>query len=120
MDITPILNAAKAHQWVLFAALITGGLIAASKQGWLSTWIASKLTPTTTPYVALVTGVLTIWVSDVTTGKTWQAAVVDALTNGLIAGLSAIAGHQLVIESLRKGKEIVPPTDAVGLLRIAK
>ena len=113
VDIAPFIAAYRAHQYVLLGALVVGLLVALSKQGWFSTWIASKLTPAVIPYYALGVAVLGVVTADLKTGKTWQQAVLDAF----MAGFAAIGGHQLLIESGRKGKELVPATDAVYKLR---
>jgi hypothetical protein len=104
MDLQPVIAAFQAHQWVLFGALIVGGLIAFAKQGWFSTWIQSKLPASDIPYYAVVIGVLTMMVTDIETGKTWQQAILD----GFFAATTAVFGHQLLIEGVRGGKEVVP------------
>lgn len=104
MDITPFVDAAKSHQWLLLCALVTYFLVATAKQGWLSVWVASKLTPTTTPWYALGVGILTTMSGDIVSGKSWQVALQD----GALAAFAAILGHQFVIESLRGGREVIP------------
>jgi len=104
MNITPFIQAFQSHQWVLLGALVTGALVALSKQGWVSAWLASKITPAITPYYALLVSILTVGSNDIASGKSWQQAVQDAIS----AVMVAIVGHELVIEGLRKGKEIIP------------
>ena len=104
MNIQPIIAAFQAHQWVLFGALVVGGFIAFAKQGWFSAWVQSKMPSAAIPYYAMGLGVLAMMATDLSTGKTWQ----QAITDGLMAGMTAVFGHQLLIESARGGKEIVP------------
>jgi len=104
VDLTPFLKAFQAHQWVLLAALIVGGLVALSKQGWFSTWLAKKLPPQYVPLYALGVSVLTIGSGDIIAGKTPVQVVMDVCSTVMVA----IVGHQVIIESFRRGKEIVP------------
>jgi hypothetical protein len=106
MDIQPFILAWHDKQWVLFGALIVGGLITLTKQGYLSTWLAQNIPPRYQPSLAIFLGIGTLMVADIQGGKTWQQAVID----GLFAGLTAIAGHETVIQQLRAGKELIPQT----------
>ena len=94
------------HQWLLLTGLTLTALVALSKQGWLSDWLAKKLQPTVVPYYTLLVSVLSVGSADLVAGKTWQQALSDAVG----AAFTAIATHQIVVESARRGREIVPPT----------
>jgi hypothetical protein len=113
-DITPFIDAAKDKKWLLLGALLVGAIITLAKQGWVSDWIAKKLTPTTIPYYALLVSVLATGSADIASGKTWQQAVTDSI----VAAFTAIAGHQLIVESVRRGKEFIPPTDTTAERRL--
>lgn len=113
MDITPFIQASKEHKWLLLGALTVGALIAIAKQGWVSDWIASKLTSRSIPFYALLTSALSVGSADIISGKTWQQAVGDSI----FAAFTAIASHQMLVESLRKGREFVPPTDTTAKRR---
>jgi hypothetical protein len=104
MNLQPFIKAYQAHQYMLLGALLVGGLVAFSKQGWFSAWLDKKLTPRLIPYYALLVSLLTVGSTDIVSGKSWQQAAQDVLG----ALVLAIAGHQLVIESLFSGREIVP------------
>jgi len=104
MNLQPFIQAFQSHQWVIFGALVVGALVAFSKQGWLSAWLAKKITPAMTPYYAILVSVLTVGSGDLSSGKSWQQAIQDALS----AVMVAIVGHELVIEGFRKGRELVP------------
>ena len=115
MDLTPFIKAVEAKQWALLGALVVGALIALSKQGWLSELIAKKLTPSTTQWYAMLVSVLTVGSSEIVAGKPWQ----QALTDAGISAITAIAGHQLLIEGIRRGRELVPATNATVARKLA-
>jgi hypothetical protein len=65
------------------------------------------------PWIAMALGLVSSALLHLEPGKSWFAAIVEGLT----AGVLAIAGHELGIESLKNGKEIAgggsgekPPT----------
>jgi hypothetical protein len=103
MDLTPFVAAFQAHQWALFAALLVGAIVALSKQGWLSTWLAAKIPPAVRPWYALGVSLLTTGSGDLIAGKTWQ----DALQDVALTFVTAMMGHQIVIESIRHGVELI-------------
>jgi hypothetical protein len=113
MDLTPFINAIKAHQWVLFGALIIFFLVGLTKQGWFSAWLAVRLPSRFLPYYALVISCLTLGSSEVIAGKGWQTALSDCF----MAVVAAIVTHQITIEGWRGGKEIVPATKRMMLVR---
>ena len=113
MNPTAIVAAFTNHQWLLLSGLSLAAVVALAKQGWLSDLIAKKLTPTVIPYYTLLLSVLSVGSADLVAGKTWQQALADAVG----AAFTAIATHQLVVESARKGREIVPPTKTTAQRR---
>ncbi len=106
MDLTPFITAIGNRQWILLTGLVIWAIVALAKQGWLSDWIAKKLQPTVIPYYTLVLSVLSVGSTDLVAGKSWQQALSDAVG----AVFTAVAAHQFVVESARRGREIVPPT----------
>jgi hypothetical protein len=112
MNLQPFVEAWQDKHWVLFGALLVGAVIALTKQGWLSTWLAEKIPSRFQPLLAMGLGVATLLVADIQAGKTWQEAVID----GLSAAFTAIVGHETLIEGLRGGREIVPET--IGLKKV--
>ncbi len=110
MDLTPFITAFVAHQWALFAALIVGLVVALSKQGWLSSWLAAKIPPAVRPWYALAISLLTTGSGDIVSGKTWQAALQDVA----LTFVTAMMGHQIVIESLRHGVELIKRKSSAG------
>lgn len=113
MNPLQFVTAIEAHQWMLVTGLTVGALVALSKQGWLSDWLANKLPSAVVPYYTLLLSVASVGSADLVAGKTWQQALSDAVG----AAFTAIAAHQIVIESARKGREIVPPTKATAARR---
>lgn len=113
INVQPIMDAATGKHWLLLGALLVGAIVALAKQGWLSTWLATKLSPKALPWVALglsITGTMSV---EIVQGKTWQ----QAITDGAIIAFAAVFGHQAVIEGARNGKEIVPETRALTQLK---
>src|SRR5690242_14582097 len=102
MDPNSILAALSAHRWLLAGALVVPTLIAVAKQR--SLWIAAHVPAWALPYGAVVVGVLTVGSADIVAGKTWQQALFD----GISAGVLAVFAHQTVVEGARGGKEIIP------------
>ena len=100
-----MLVAVQGHWWPLLAALVVGALVALAKQGWLSAWLALRLTPTERIWFALLVSALTTGSGDLSAGKSATTALGDVLLTFAVS----VLGHQTVIESLRGGREIVPP-----------
>lgn len=113
-DVTPYVNAFKDKAWLLLGAMIVGLLVTLAKQGWVSNWISTKLTPRSTPYYALLLSALSAGSADIIAGKPLAQAIMDTL----FTAFTAVAGHQFVVESIRRGKEFIPATDKVQERRI--
>jgi len=104
MDVQPLIDALSAHRYAMFAALAVGLLVDAAKQGWFTSWLARRLKPSWLPWVAIGLGVAGTVSASFVSGK----SLVAALMEGLAAGMTAIAGHEMLIEGLRGGKELTP------------
>ena len=104
MDLSALLSAIASKQWVVAGALIVGALVAAAKQGWLSTWLAHHLPPAVLPYLAVSLGALGLASAEVLAGKPLAQALLDGVSSGILA----VFGHEVCIESLRGGKELKP------------
>jgi hypothetical protein len=103
MDFAPLFAAISSHQWAIVAALAINLLIALQKQSWIGPLLA-KIPASVLPFEAMALGMLGVVSTDLLAGKPWQASILA----GLAAGFASIAGHQMVVESLRKGVELVP------------
>jgi hypothetical protein len=103
IDSALIAGAIQNHQWALLAAIVIYALTAAMKQGWLGSTLA-KLPKRVIPLVPTVLGVVCVTSGELIGHQLWPMA----LANGLLAGFAPILGHELLIESARGGKEVVP------------
>lgn len=116
MDLTPLVNAIRDKHWALLTGLIVFVVVGFAKQGWFSAWVATKLTAQSTQCFALSLSLLTTVSGDLINGRTWQTAIMDAV----IAFMVAISSHQVIIENLRKGEEIIRPTRKTTASRITR
>ena len=116
MDLTPFVNAIRDKHWALLTGLIVFVVVGFAKQGWFSSWVATKLTAQSTQWFALSLSLLTTVSGDLINGRTWQTAIMDAV----IAFMVAISSHQVIIENLRKGEEIIRPTRKTMASRITR
>lgn len=90
------------HNWVAVAALVIGFLIRLLKS---DTKLPVTLPAGVRPWLALVLGAGAGVLEHVMSGMSWG----EALTGGLIAALTAIAGHDTLVEGLRGGREVPLP-----------
>ncbi|WP_394847415.1 hypothetical protein LZC95_08110 [Pendulispora brunnea] len=96
--IEEVIGLALDHKWVPVAALIIGAIIRVLK----SARPIGIVPPAWRPWLALALGAVAGVLQAVLAGSSWTKAVTD----GLVAAMTAIAGHDLVIESLRGGREL--------------
>lgn len=113
VDPNALVDAFHNHQWALLEALGVYFFAAFCKQGWFSLWLAARIPKRALPVLVPLTGIALFWAGEVIAGKPWQAALVD----GLIAGFVPVVGHAVVVDAARGGKEIVPETKAVTVMR---
>jgi hypothetical protein len=99
-----LVQAWQGKQYVVVGAFVVGVIIAASKSGWLGTWLATKVPPQARPFLAVVVGILTVSATEMKAGVEWKTALLHAI----FAAATAVLGHQMVVEGLRNGKEIMP------------
>jgi hypothetical protein len=102
---------------LLALALAVGGLVALTKQGWFSAWVAKLLPARFLPALAFVFAGGAVWSTEVTQGANWRTALLHAF---MVTG-AAVLGHQGVVEGALKGNEIVPvaPYAAADLKGVA-
>lgn len=97
--------------WLAVAALIVGAVVRFLKSDMVNERLESMGFPAipkaVLPWVALVLGMASGALDAVLNGTDWPQAV----AMGVVSGIGAIAGHQLVVESLRGGREILAPSD---------
>lgn len=92
--------------WVAIAAIVVGALVRLAKTDALGDLLAKFGLPAipkkALPWIALALGCASSILDVKLQGTDWPTAVMK----GLLAGIGAVAGHQLVIESILDGKEI--------------
>lgn len=109
MDFSALLSALSSHKWIVVAALVITALVRLFKSdtplpfGWVvppryRVWLALGL--------GIVAGVLNAGIA----GTPWQTAILQ----GLGAAISAILGHEFLVESLRGGREFFTPVAPPG------
>ncbi|WP_394823727.1 hypothetical protein [Pendulispora albinea] len=97
--IDTILALALDGKWTLVSAIVIGAIVRAFK----SDTSLPTLPPAWRPWLALVLGAISgIAQTVVERNVTWKEAIVSGLT----AAFTAMAGHDLLIGSLRKGREL--------------
>lgn len=107
MDINPILVAIANRQWELLGGLIVGAIVATCKQGWLGAKVQSLLPPRFIPFLAPTYAALAVLAADLVTGKSF-VVIEQTVGAAIMSGFVAVIGHELVVEGIRNGKEVVP------------
>ncbi len=108
MDLDTLLDLFARHQWVAVATVVIGLLVRASKQD--VPWFPLVITARWRPLASLVLGLASGVLQAVSTGTTLR----DALLGGFISGVTAIAGHDTLVDALRKGKDLPLPGTVVS------
>jgi len=108
-----LILALSGHHWTILFGIGLFLLVGFAKQGWLSAWLASKVPTGYQPLLALVLSLLALAGSQIAAG----AAVVPAILQALEAAAMAVFTHQVIVEGVRKGKELVPATKTVAASR---
>lgn len=108
-DFEAVLQAANARNWWLVSSLVIYMLVRLVK---VKPEIAAKLPPRIRPWLAVGLGLVAGVLNKIATGTPWSVALIA----GAGAGLTAVVGHEFVVESLLNGKEIgvKTPTDSNG------
>lgn len=119
VDVNAILEAVVGHRWILLGAILVGGIVALTKQGYLGTKLQASLPPRWIPFLAPLYAALSVGPTEIVAGKSWQVALSDSGA-ALVSGLLAVLGHELFIEALRNGKELVPNKAELAAVRLSK
>lgn len=101
-DIDNVVALARAHSWVPLVAVIVAVLIRLAKSDNAVRWFPILVQPRWRPWLSLALGVTGGVVEKLASGGTWG----EAIAGGLAAGLLPITGHELVVESLRNGRDV--------------
>lgn len=101
-DWNDLADAAGARNWILVTALTIGACVRLLKS---DTKIPINLPPAWRPRAAMALGIVSSVLVKVQAGTSWKAALIA----GALAGVTAILGHELVIDRLFGGNEIPVP-----------
>ncbi|WP_394833574.1 hypothetical protein LVJ94_44415 [Pendulispora rubella] len=93
-----ILTLAAQGKWIVVGAIVIGAIVRLLKSDTPLPTVPSQWRP----WLALGLGAVAGIFQAVAAGTPWKKALLD----GLVSALTAIAGHDLLIESLRRGREI--------------
>jgi hypothetical protein len=107
MDFNPIIQAVASHRWELLGGLLVGAVVATAKQGWLGAWIQKKLPPRFIPFLAPTYASLLALAGALTAGDSAQQCL-SVVGSAVMSAFVAVIGHEMLIEGVRNGKEIVP------------
>jgi len=99
-----LLAAVLAHRWLVAGAMLVGLAVAVLKQGWAGAWLAAKLPAWSRPWVAVALGVAGAMATELQSGAPWSKVLAD----GLAIAMAAVFGHQVVVEGMRGGRELLP------------
>jgi hypothetical protein len=107
MDFNQLLEMLAAHQWEAVGGLAVGSLVATAKQGWLGTKIQAFLPSRFIPFLAPLYAVLGVVAADLVLQRSGVQILSDAGT-AVMSAFAAVLGHQVLIEGVRNGAELVP------------
>jgi len=94
-----VISLVRDQRWLALAALVIGLVVRLLKSDGPIPW---NLPARFRPWLAVGLGIVASCVDKVATGTPWRASIAA----GLVAAFAAISGHQLLVESLRGGREI--------------
>lgn len=103
--IPQIVDLAGKHMWIPLASVVIGVLVRLLKDDSFVRWFPVTIAPKYRSWAALGLGVVGGVLAKVIGGETWLIAI----AGGIGAALTAITGHDVVIESIRNGREFGEP-----------
>lgn len=113
--IDDIIRTAWAHSWISAITLFVAAIVRLSKTDVAVRWFPLYVAPRFRSWFALGLGILG-GISAKLAGASWGEAIMGAL----FAGPGAMAAHDLIVESWRKGRDIgvrkLPPEPAPPLM----
>lgn len=98
------------EQWVGLGALCIGLLVRLLKSEAVPPPL-DRIPSKARPLIALLLGIVSGALDKVVTGTPWKMAIVG----GLVSSALAVLGHDVVIEWLRKGRELGPQTGPLSV-----
>lgn len=102
---------AKGHEWTAVVALVIWAGVRLSKNDKIAARFPWSIPPRWRPWAALGAGAVFGFCKKLALGGSWF----EGIGGGIFAGISAMAGHDLIVDGLRKGrdigiKKVTPPT----------
>lgn len=114
VTIDTFVQLARANAWIPLLALVVGAFIRVAKDDPLVARIPLYIRPENRGLWAMALAVAGAALDRLAAGGTWY----DAIAGGVVAGSVAIAGHEIVVNRLRKGRDFgvkkdppAPPND---------
>jgi hypothetical protein len=105
-DLNTFLVLVRDHNWVAIAAIVDGLLIRLAKSDRFVQFFPVAIAPKWRPWFALGIGVVEGCIAiKVFSHGVWS----EAIFGGISAGVTAITGHELVVESIRNGRDLFVP-----------
>jgi hypothetical protein len=92
----------RTNAWIPLIAVIVGAVIRLTKTDAAVAWFKVYTKPEHRPAIALSLAIVGASVERLAVGGTWY----DAIAGGIAAGSLAIAGHELYVNGIRKGRDI--------------
>lgn len=104
-DIDTAIRLAREHSWVPLAAVVVGIFVRLAKDDRVVRWFPLAIPPRWRAIIALSLGLTAGVLEALRGGDTWGSAIVG----GVMAGVLPIAGHEIVVQGLRGGRDIGQP-----------
>lgn len=114
VSIDTLIELARANLWIPLLAAVVGAIIRVCKSDPLVAKIPVYIKPENRAVAALVLAVIGAALDRIAVGGKWY----DALAGGLVAGSGAIAGHEVIVNKVRGGRDFGvrkdPPPPTTG------
>jgi hypothetical protein len=104
-EIDSLFKLAGTHSWMAFAAAVAWILVRVAKDDRAVKWFPVQIAPRWRAWGAAIIGLAYGILHKLAAGGSWGEAIVG----GLAAGNSATLAHELVIESIRRGRDVGIP-----------
>jgi hypothetical protein len=112
MDTSQIAQLVTQGKWIALFAMIAGFGVRLMKGdpavAWFPPFVPERYRTVPAawrPALAVGLGVVSAVLTLKSNGASWQMAIVQGVMTGFVSGSMAIAGHQIVVESMRHGRE---------------
>jgi hypothetical protein len=100
--INQVSELAQSGEWIAIGAIGVGLLVRLSKSDKFAAWFPVNVSAQWRSWAAMGLGVVYGVLQAVAGGKPWKTALVG----GVVSALLAVSGHELIVESIRKGREL--------------